>query len=69
MNNPLYQQMGVGMPNNGMAQMIQQFQQFRQKYSGDPRKAIQQMLDSGRITQTQYNNAVQTAQQLIGILR
>ena len=69
MNNPLYQQMGAMTPNNGMAQIMQQFQQFRQKYSGDPRKAIQQMLDSGRITQAQYNNAVQTAQQLIGILR
>ena len=69
MNNPLYQQMGAGIPNNGMAQMIQQFQQFRKNYGGDPRKAIQQMLDSGRITQAQYDNAVRTAQQLIGILR
>lgn len=44
--------------------MIQQFLQFRQNFNGDPRAQIQQMLNSGRITQDQYNQAVQMAQQL-----
>lgn len=70
--NPLVsgnQQMGNAAPNSPMAQMIQQFQQFRQTFSGDPRQTIQQMLNSGRISQAQYDNAVQTAQQLMNILR
>lgn len=44
--------------------MIQQFIQFRQNFTGDPRAQIQQMLNSGRVTQDQYNQAVQMAQQL-----
>lgn len=44
--------------------MIQQFLQFKQNFTGDPRAQIQQMLNSGRVTQDQYNQAVQMAQQL-----
>lgn len=57
MSNPLFNQM----TGNGM---LQQFQQFAQNFKGDPRQQIQQMLNSGRITQQQYNDAVQKAQQL-----
>ena len=60
MNNPL---MG-GMPQMGNFQsIIQRFQQFRQTFQGDPRQQVQQMLNSGRISQSQYNNAYQMAQQ------
>ena len=55
--NPLYQQMQPG--NN----LLQRFQQFRQQFQGDPRQQIQQMMNSGRINQNQYNQAVQMAQQ------
>lgn len=47
-----------------MNNTIQAFMQFMQTYKGDPRMQIQQMLNTGRITQQQYNNAVQIAQQL-----
>ena len=64
MINPLYQQIGNAAPNNGMAQMIQRFNQFRQQFTGDPRQQVQQLLNSGKVTQQQYNNAVQMANQL-----
>ena len=54
--NPLYQQM--------QDPIIQKFEQFRQQFSGDPRQQVQQLLNSGRITQNQYNAAVQRANQL-----
>ena len=57
MSNPLFQQMQ--MPNN----IVQRFQQFQQMFKGDPRQQVQNLLNSGRVTQTQYNNAVQMAQQ------
>jgi len=41
-----------------------QFNQFRQTFKGDPRQQVQQLLDSGRVTQAQYNAAVQKAQEL-----
>ena len=63
MSNPLFQMMG-GQQMPGMNMLMQRFNQFRQSFQGDPRQQIQQMLNSGRISQDQYNQAVQTAQQL-----
>ena len=43
--------------------LLQQFNQFRSTFQGNPSQMIQQMLNSGRATQNQYNQAVQMAQQ------
>ena len=48
--------------------LINRFMQFKQTFTGDPRQQIQQMLNSGQISQTQYNNAVKMAQQLQSML-
>lgn len=45
-------------------QMIQQFLQFRQNFTGDARAQVQRMLNSGQISQAQYDQAVSMAQQL-----
>ena len=63
MSNPLYQMMNGGAPQN-VSGLVQRFQQFRQTFRGDPRQQVQQLLNSGRVSQTQYNHAVQTANQL-----
>ena len=55
--NPLYQQMGG---NN----ILQRFQQFQQTFKGDPQQMVQQMLNSGRVSQNDYNRAVQMANEL-----
>lgn len=59
--NPLYNQMN----NNNL---LQRFMQFKQTFRGDPQAQVQQLLNSGRVTQDQYNQAVQTAQQLSRML-
>lgn len=41
--------------NNWFANMMSQFQQFEQNFSGDPKQQVQQLLDSGRMTQEQFN--------------
>lgn len=56
--NPLYNEM---QSNNG--NMLQRFQQFRQNFKGNPQQQIQQLLNSGKVSQAQYNQAVQMAQQ------
>lgn len=61
MSNPLFQMMG-NQPN-GMQQMMQRFQQFQQAFRGDPRQQVQQLLNSGRVSQQQYDQAVKMAQQ------
>lgn len=60
--NPLFEQMqnNQGGNTNGM---LQRFQQFRQNFKGDPQQQVQQLLNSGRVSQQQYNQAVQIAQQ------
>lgn len=49
---------------NGMQNVLQRFQQFRQTFTGNPQQQVQQLLNSGKITQQQYQQAYQMAQQL-----
>jgi hypothetical protein len=60
--NPLIQ----NNPNNN--DIISRFQKFRQSFSGNPQQQVQQLLNSGRISQEQYNAAVQNAQTLAKLI-
>lgn len=51
-------------PQNNIMQTLQQFQQFKNSFKGNPQEQVQQMLQSGRISQQQYEQAVQLANQL-----
>ena len=62
MSNPLFGMMGGNQPQ--MSGLMQRFQQFKQAFTGDPKQRVQDLLNSGRISQQQYNQAVQMAQQL-----
>ena len=61
MSNPLFSILGG---QNPMNMLLSRFQQFQQTFHGDPRQQVQQLLNSGRVNQQQYNQAVQMAQQL-----
>ena len=61
MSNPLFNMLNRQMMNNNP--MMQKFQQFRQMFRGNPQEQVQQMLSSGKVSQQQYNQAVQMAQQ------
>ena len=68
MSNPFFNVLGGGAPMFPKA-LIDRFNQFRQTFRGDPRQQVQQMLNSGQITQEQYNRAAQMAtqfQQMLG---
>ena len=43
--------------------MLMQFLQFRNNFRGNPQQMVQQMLQSGQISQQQYDNAIQMARQ------
>ena len=62
--NPLFHQLNGGHGND----FISRFNQFRQSFKGDPQQQVQQLLNSGKVSQEQYNAAVQKAQQLSRIL-
>lgn len=53
---------------NNMNMLMQQFLQFRQNFKGNPKQQVQQMLNSGKISQDQYNQAVQMANQMKQLL-
>ena len=69
MANPLFNALGGSLPNNNMGNLIRQFQQFRQTFRGDPQQQIQQMLNSGQVSQAQYNQAVQMANAFAQLLK
>lgn len=60
MSNPLYNLFG-GSQFGNMQGLISQFEQFKRTFNGDPKQQVQQMLNSGQISQAQYNQAVQMA--------
>lgn len=74
MNTPLFNLLGGGrMPINtpfgNMMNMMQSFNQFCQAFSGDPKQQVQQLLNSGRMSQEQFNQLQQMASQFQNLLR
>ena len=62
--NPLFQilqQAPSPAPN-----FIQQFQNFARIFQGNPQQIVQNLMQSGRVTQAQYDQAVNIANQLTG---
>ena len=51
--------------NPNISQMMQAIGQLKQRYGAgaDPNAIIQQMMQNGQVTQSQYDNAVRQAQQ------
>lgn len=68
MSNPIYDQMNRNQSANP-SNMVQRFQEFRRNFSGNPQEIIQQMMNSGKISQEQYNQAVQTANRLMKMMK
>ena len=50
-------------------QMLQQFRQFRNSFTGDPKQAVMAMLQSGQINNAQLQQAMQAAQRLQSFLK
>lgn len=48
-------------PMSNFQQMMQQFNQFMQTFSGNPQEQVQQMMNSGKVTQEKLNWAHQQA--------
>lgn len=65
MANSLYQQMA----NSNLPGLMQQFNRFRENFQGDPQQMVQQLLQSGRMSQADYNRYNQMAQQFMKLLQ
>lgn len=71
MPNPFQAFSGGNMPGpmGNFAQMMQSFNQFKNAFTGDPKQKVQELLNSGRMSQDQYNqlqNMARQFQQMMG---
>lgn len=65
--NPLYDSLGGGQmpgPLGNIKNVMQQFNQFRANFTGDPKAEVQKLLQSGRMSQQQLNQLQTMARQL-----
>ena len=62
MPNPLYNQLRP--QSQGGNPMLQQIMNFKKTFSGNPQQMVQQMINSGRISQTQINQLAQQADEI-----
>lgn len=68
MANQLFNILGGQNQINPMTNLVNQLNQFRQSFSGDPKQQVQQLLNSGRMSQNQYNQLSQMATQIQNML-
>ena len=66
MTNPFFGALGGG---NGFMQMLQQFQQFKANFHGDPKAEVEKLLQSGRLNQQQLNQLQQMAKQFQSLMQ
>jgi len=59
--NPLFNMMGG---NGQQFPFMQQLKQFQSSFQGDARAQVQQLLNSGKVSQAQYDQAVKMANQI-----
>ena len=65
--NPLFNALGGN--QNPMAQMIQEIKRMQQTFSGEPRAEVQKLLNSGAMSQAQFNELAQIANQIVGAMK
>lgn len=75
MSNPLMQFMGGGAPSGfpgplgNMAQILQQFQQFRASFKGDPKQQVEMLRKSGKMSDAQYQQLEAMAKQIMPFIK
>lgn len=72
MANPFFKAMGGGQmpgPMGQFQQLMQQFNQFRANFQGDPKSEVEKLLQSGKISQNQLNQIQTMAKQFESFLQ
>ena len=69
MPNPFFNQFGTRMvpqnntPFGNLANILNRFNQFKSTFQGDPKQKVQELLNSGQMTEQQFNQLSQLANQ------
>jgi len=67
--NPLFNQLAGNMLPGNMQNIVNGFMQFRNGYRGDARQQVQMLLNSGKMSQAQFNQLSQMANQISRMIR
>lgn len=66
MNNSLYNSYGM---QNNISQIVNDFNNFKNSFKGDPRAEVEKMMRSGQLSQEQFNQYAQMANELSKYIR
>ena len=72
MSNPFMAALGGGHmpgPMGNFAQMVQQFNQFKANFKGDPKAEVEKLMQSGKLNQQQLNQLQQIAKQFQSLMQ
>lgn len=72
MGNPLFNLFGnnqMGGPFGNVANMMNQFNQFKSTFQGNPQQKVQDLLNSGEMSQEQFNQLSSMAQLFRQLMR
>lgn len=73
MPSPLFNAFGNAGANNtpfgNMNNLVQRFNQFKQTFSGNPREQVQQLLNTGKMSQAQFTQLKEMAEQMQRLLK
>ena len=65
MSNPLFSALG-GQQMNPMAQLVADAKRLQQTMTGNPKQMVEELVKSGRMSQSQFDNYAQIANQIMG---
>lgn len=68
MANHLYKQYNQPINDNGLSQIIEQAKQMRKTFNGNPQQVVQNLLNSGQMSQAQYNQLMPMAQKIASMI-
>ena len=63
MSNPLYN--NFGNQSNPMAELIRQARDFKKQFNINPRQEVERLLQTGQMSQSDFNRLSQIAQQVV----
>lgn len=66
MNNSLYNSFGM---QNNISQIVNDFNNFKNNFKGDPKAEVEKMMRSGQLSQEQFNQYAQMANELAKYIR
>lgn len=73
MGNPLFNMFGQNSQNRGpfgnLMNLVGQFNNFRNSFQGDPEQKVKELLNSGQMTQAQFDQLSQVAKQFQEIMK